>query len=161
MAIALLTVTYVIMVFVGLKSPYVPGSKEPSALAKVFALPYYLAANASGGYVNPPPALMYYNAVRTVLPDGVAIILQGNDDLNGAYEVNLSIKPPMRIIKIDQSLPESERFSELSSLPEGKPILVYPGSDDAAIRTQLTENGFASQGSVCGAALFLKSKAAS
>jgi hypothetical protein len=102
---------------------------------------------------------MYYNSIRTVLPDGVAIILQGDDDLGGAYAVNLKVKPPMRMIKIDQSLPASERFSELSSLPEGKPILVYPGPDDAAIRTRLTENGFASQGSVCGAALFLKPKA--
>jgi hypothetical protein len=155
-AFVLLAVAYVVSVFVGLRSPQEPGVQEPSALAKVLALPYYLATDAAGGYVKGPPALMYYNSVRTVLPDGVAIILQGNDDLNGAYEVNLGVKPPMKFIKINQSLPEPERFSELSSLPEGKPVYVYPGPDDAAIGASLARNGFTSQGNVCGAALYTK-----
>jgi hypothetical protein len=159
-AIALLTVTYVVMVFVGLKSPQVPGSKEPSALAKIFILPYYLAANASGGYINPPPTLLYYNAVRTVLPNGVTIILQGDNDLNGAYSVNLGVKPPMRIIKIDHSLPVPERFREIAALPSSKPVYVYPGPDDAAIGAMLSGEGFAAQGGVCGAELFTTPKAA-
>jgi hypothetical protein len=67
----------------------------------------------------------------------------------------------LTFVEIDHRLPEPERFNGLASLPEGKPVFVYPGPDDVAITTLLKGSGFAPQGDVCGAALFLKPKAGS
>lgn len=157
-AFSLLVVAYVFGIFIGLRSPYPPGTREPSKWAKVFSLQRWLASDAARTYIDNLPLMMTYNAMAAVLPDGAVVIVQGYGNRQDFY-INLRGKHGIiRLISIVPRVPESERFHELSSLPEGKPILVYPGPDDAKIMAILKKNGFTGNRNVCGAALLMKPK---